>query len=86
MAVPLTARPLTNLEAARRERGWSQKDLGEHPQIRIHQTFISMIERGVGLPVPEQLDRLSRVLNVPAEKLLLPVDVPETENAAASQP
>jgi transcriptional regulator with XRE-family HTH domain len=81
MAQPLLARPMTNMEAARRQKGWSQKDLGDQPRVRIHQTFISMIERGIGVPMPDQLARLSRVLNVPAEQLLQPVDVPETEVA-----
>jgi transcriptional regulator with XRE-family HTH domain len=80
----LTARPIFNLEAARRQRGWTQRDLGEHPSVRIHQTFISMIERGIGLPGPEQLERLSHVLNVPVDQLLKPVDVPLEEEVEAA--
>ena len=63
------------LELARRQKGWSQKQLGDHPKVRIAQTFISLTERGMGLPVEDQLNRLARVLGVPADMLLK--EVPE---------
>ena len=77
------------LELARRQKGWSQKQLGDHPSIRIHQTFISMIERGLGVPVADQITRLSRVLGVPPDRLLAVVpegsSVPETVAEAESR-
>ena len=66
----MTVRPMTTLELRRRQIGWTQKELGDHPAVRIHQTFISQIERGTGLPTPEQRARLARVLDIPPEKLL----------------
>ena len=74
------------LELARRQKGWSQGDLGDHPKVRIHRNFISMIERGLGLPVPDQVARLARALDIPVEMLLQPVpvvpkDLPVTDEA-----
>jgi ribosome-binding protein aMBF1 (putative translation factor) len=66
---------LKYIELARRQRGWSQRELAEHPHVRIHQTFISQIERGTGLPDPSQRERLARVLGIPEERLL--EDVPD---------
>lgn len=57
------------LEFARRRKKLSQAELGH--VTRIHQTFISEIERGVGLPTLDQRERLARVLDVPVESLLL---------------
>ncbi len=59
------------LELARRQRRWTQKDLGD--RTRMHQHFISMIERGIGLPTDDQRARLARVLDLPSEQLLQPV-------------
>ncbi len=58
------------LELARRQKGWSQGDLGDHPKVRIPRNFISMIERGIGLPVPEQAERIAKVLGIPTARLL----------------
>lgn len=63
---------MLHIEFARRVKGWNQTQLGT--VARIHQTFISEIERGVGLPTPDQQQRLARALDVPVETLLLPVD------------
>jgi transcriptional regulator with XRE-family HTH domain len=71
---------MTVLEIARREKGWSQQQLGD--LVRIHQTFISMIERGVGLPAPDQRVRIARALGVPPDKLLDPVTVTEEKVGA----
>jgi len=75
MTTALLARPMTNMEAARRQKGWSQYQLGG--LTHIHQTWISAFERGRGIPTPEELSHLSRVLDVPADKLLEPVGRPE---------
>lgn len=58
------------LELARRQKGWSQGALANHPKVRIDRYFISMIERGLALPVPAQAERLARALGVPVEMLL----------------
>jgi transcriptional regulator with XRE-family HTH domain len=63
------------LKYARLEKGWSQKDLGDLPTVRIHQVFISQIERGVGLPTPDQRQRLAKALGVAPERLLDPVEL-----------
>jgi transcriptional regulator with XRE-family HTH domain len=68
---------MTVLEFTRRDRKWSQKDLGDLPSVRIHQVFISQIERGVGIPTPDQRVRLARALGVAPERLLDPVVVTE---------
>jgi transcriptional regulator with XRE-family HTH domain len=78
---------MTFLEYARRSKGWTQKQLGDHPAVRISQTFLSQCERGTGLPVPEQRARLARVLDIPPEKLLdqVPDDIlnaPAEESSA----
>ena len=77
------------LELARRQKGWSQGDLGSHPKVRIDRGFISMIERGLALPVPEQVARLSLALDVAPDVLLetvpaVPKDLPVTDDASAA--
>ena len=67
------------IELARIQKGWSQKQL--EGVVRIHQTFISEIERGVGLPTPEQRERLARALDVPIDVLL--ETVPKAANLVA---
>jgi len=70
------------LELARRQRGFSQSDLGNHPKVRIARTFIGMIERGIVTnPDPDQLLRLSRVLGLPPKQLL--EEVPDAKAVAA---
>jgi transcriptional regulator with XRE-family HTH domain len=63
------------LELSRRQKRWSQQQLGEHPKVRIAQYFVSMLERGTAVPTADQLARLSRVLGVAPDMLL--ADVPE---------
>ena len=70
-------RVLTRLQAARLARGWSQEKLGLHPEVRIDQGFISMIERGEGLPTPSQAERLAKALGLTVETLLQPVATEE---------
>jgi transcriptional regulator with XRE-family HTH domain len=62
---------MTNLEYARRKRGWTQNQLSA--VARISQSFISQIERRTGLPTPDQHARLAKALDIPAETLLDPV-------------
>jgi len=75
----LYPRALLKIEARRRELGFSQLALGSHPAVQIHQLFISEIERGLAIPTPDQLLRLSRVLNVPPDELLKPVTITRAE-------
>lgn len=58
------------LELARRQRGWSQRRLGDHPNVRIDRNFISLVERGLALPIPTQAERLARALGVAPARLL----------------
>lgn len=60
--------PVKYLEFARRQKDWSQKQLGD--LVRIHQSFISQLEIGTGVPAGDQGARLSRALGVPEELLL----------------
>ena len=76
---------MTYLEFARRNHGWSLLQLEQ--ATRIHKSFISLIERGQGIPHADQLDCLSRALEIPADLLLkevVPADLPrEPEQAHA---
>jgi transcriptional regulator with XRE-family HTH domain len=65
------------IEVARRQKGLTQQQLGD--QTRIHQTFISQIERGYGLPSSDQRMRLAYVLSVDPAKLLDEIIVTEEE-------
>jgi transcriptional regulator with XRE-family HTH domain len=73
---------MTVLEFVRREKGWSQKDLGDLPAVRIHQVFISQCERGTGVPTPDQRVRLARALGVDPEKLLDQISIGEEKVGA----
>lgn len=66
-------RVLTNLQAARLARGWSQEKLGLHPEVRIEQGFISAFERHAALPTPAQAERLAKALGLTVETLMQPV-------------
>jgi transcriptional regulator with XRE-family HTH domain len=74
-----------HLEFARRNKRWTLYQLSQ--AVRISHEFISLTEKGQGIPDPDQLARLSRVLEVPADLLLKPVvpvglPVPEDEPAS----
>jgi hypothetical protein len=71
MALPRT---MLRMEHARRSQGLTQTDLGNDPKVRIGQYFISMIERGTGLPNRDQIERLARRLGLHPDDLLKPVD------------
>lgn len=61
-------REMKRLEFLRRRRGWSQKYLGN--RTRIDQAFISLTERGLGLPSADQLQRLGDALGADPSTLL----------------
>ena len=55
------------MEVARRNKHLSQHQLAR--LCRVDQVFVSMIERGVAMPTPDQAARFSGALGVPAEIL-----------------
>lgn len=55
------------LELARRNKKLSQAQLAK--LARVDQGFVSMIERGVALPTPDQALRFSAALEIPPEIL-----------------
>ena len=65
---------MTNLEAVRTRRQWSQEKLAE--MAGLAQSDISAIERGWRKPYPKQAARLARVLGIKASEL--------TQDASAS--
>lgn len=64
--------PMTRMELARRNLNLSQDELGTDVTVRIHQSFISLIELGKGVPAPEQRLRLARRLGLDPDDLLKP--------------
>ena len=58
------------MELARHQKGWSQQRLASDHQTQFDQPYISMVERGAGLPTPEQRQRIANALGIPAESLL----------------
>jgi transcriptional regulator with XRE-family HTH domain len=78
-------RPMFRLEVARRRQGLSQLALGHDPEVRIAQYFIGMLERGQGIPTPDQAQRIARRLGLKPEDLLKPVvvdDLPDVDEPA----
>lgn len=75
------------IEFRRRCLRLSQEELATHPQVRIHQAFLSLIERGMGVPTTDQACRLAAVLGVEPNDLLKTavIDLPTTTPAAASR-
>jgi transcriptional regulator with XRE-family HTH domain len=62
---------MLHLEFARRRKQWTQAQLGA--VVRIHQNFVSELERGVATGTPDQRERLARALDVDPATLLRPV-------------
>lgn len=81
---------MLRLKFERLARGWRQRDVALHPELRTYprlfQTDICDIELGRRIPTREQLEALGRVFNLsPASLLLKPVvlaDVPARERDA----
>jgi transcriptional regulator with XRE-family HTH domain len=59
------------IEFKRRERRWTQSQVAQ--LVRIGQPVISLIEQGRFIPTPDQLARLGRALDIPADDVLKPV-------------
>ena len=73
-----------HLEFVRRQKGLTQRQLAH--EVRLDQMFISMIERGEALPVPDQANRIAAFLGIPVELLTQPVEIaiePESADATA---
>jgi transcriptional regulator with XRE-family HTH domain len=70
---------VTYLEVKRKQKNWTQEQLGA--AARIAQYFISDLERGKGTPTPDQLQRLATALDLPVEVLLQPVPIPQVQEA-----
>jgi transcriptional regulator with XRE-family HTH domain len=86
LAPPWVRGLMTYLELARRKLGLSQRQLGHDPRVRIHQTLISMLERGEVLPGPDQRRRLAAALSVPEELLTEEVEVPSNSVPVVAEP
>ena len=54
-----------NLRRARRQKDYTQEQLAEAAEISVE--FLSNIERGINAPSFETIERLSKVLRVPAK-------------------
>ena len=73
---------MIRLKFERTRRGISQEALGT--LARVHQPDIAQIELGRLIPRVAVLERLGRVLDVPPDQLLKPVEIikPETSEVA----
>lgn len=72
---------MTRMELARRNLNLSQDQLGTDPTVRIHQSFVSLMELGRGIPAPEQRIRLARRLGLHPDDLLKPALLSEEQTA-----
>lgn len=57
---------MTNLEEARRARGWSRAELAR--RAGVNQVTVGQIECGRFVPYPSQLRKLARALRMPVTK------------------
>lgn len=71
---------MTRLKFARLMKEWSLDRLGQ--EAGLGGSDLSKIERGRLLPYPPQLDRLSKALGIPAERLLEEVAYEEYETTS----
>ena len=58
----------SNLQTARKEKGWSQEKLSE--EAGFSRTFVGMIERGYSKPSLDAIDQLADTLGIDAEELV----------------
>ncbi|HEX8139333.1 MAG TPA: helix-turn-helix transcriptional regulator [Pyrinomonadaceae bacterium] len=56
-----------NLRRLRRQKDFTQEQLAEAAEISVE--FLSNIERGINAPSFETLEKLSKILDVPAKEL-----------------
>lgn len=65
---------MLTIEFKRRERRWTQAQVAQ--LARINQPVVSLIEQGRFIPTPDQLARLARAFDIPADDVLRPVSIP----------
>ena len=70
---------MTRLKYARLMKEWSLEKLGQ--EAGLGGSDLSKIERGRLVPYPPQLERLSKALGIPAERLMEEVAYEEHETA-----
>ena len=58
----------SNIKEARQVKNISQSEFAE--MLNVHQTYVSMIERGLSVPTVELLDRIADVLDCSVDGLL----------------
>ena len=58
----------SNIKEVREARNMSQLELAK--QLDVHQTYVSMIERGLKLPSLEHLDHMADILECSTDRLL----------------
>lgn len=70
VAVPraIAGRIGENVRRHRKERGWSQEDLGFRADI--HRTYVGILERGEGLPRADTIIKLASVFGITVHDLL----------------
>ena len=71
------ARPTRNMQALRRQRGWSQEELAH--RAGLHRTYISGVERGVRNPTLTVLEKIALALEVSIGALTDPLDRPSAD-------
>jgi transcriptional regulator with XRE-family HTH domain len=69
---------MNGTEFGRRNLDKTQVQLSE--ETRIAAWFISLIERGLATPTPDQAERLSKATGVPVADLLKPVEIVTSES------
>lgn len=71
---------MNNLEWHRRRLKLSQKTLGDRRDVRIHQSYISLMELGRFIPTDDQRRRLAKALDTDPDRLLDEVVIAENVN------
>jgi transcriptional regulator with XRE-family HTH domain len=64
----LTVHPVTNVEALRREKGWTQRELAE--KAGLHPTIVSRVECGLA-PGPTARSKLASAFDLSPDELFL---------------
>ena len=77
---------MKKIELVRRNKRWTQSQLGRLRTVRISPSFISLIEQGRGIPNDDQRNRLAHALGIPPEQLLDDVDVGDTVPPVVEEP
>lgn len=78
---PETEEYMKALRAERKDRHWTQTELGA--QVGVSQGDVSEFETGRRIPTPAQALKLSKVLGLPPDRLLAEVREPAPDTAEA---